>query len=344
MPPYGKLDDEPGALLDAYERLRARSERQTNGCVLVQSRFGVEPKRGYLGIKVGDTTRQARRVAYTVQIGEIPANHCVDSTCGRLSCIAESHLRVVPRVEVIRRSDCPAGLNFRKTECAHGRKLWVGRDPRFRTCRCRGVVAPPQPPAAYRSCLTSLREFRERTGAADDWTAYTLHRVAKAIKVSPSGCWLVRPRAVPIPLRARATFLDCEVATAGWLLAFVCGVVDRRVAVGSRCGEVACCRPDHARVSEPLPDETGIRELLPLVRIDWSTGCWKFVGNCYNVTRQPKRKRILPVGGRSRTVIGRVILGGEAHFKHIYASCRSVSCCSPSHVTLRRPTQERETR
>lgn len=82
---------------------------------------------------------RAHRVAYLLEIGEIPEGLQLDHLCRNRSCVNPAHLEVVDSRTNALRGIGPAAQNARKTHCAHGHPL-SGTNLRVHRAVSRGIA------------------------------------------------------------------------------------------------------------------------------------------------------------------------------------------------------------
>lgn len=80
-------------------------------------------KNGYVKARHLGIKWYVHRLAYFLNKGIIGAGLEIDHLCKNKQCINPDHLEMVTPTENKRRSSCPSGLNFKKTECLCGHKL-----------------------------------------------------------------------------------------------------------------------------------------------------------------------------------------------------------------------------
>lgn len=108
---------------------------------------GTKDPAGYAMLALGTLglgQHRAARVSYRIFTGIIPKGMTIDHLCRNRECVNPGHLQVVTVSENIMRSNNPAAVNARKTECIRGHPLTtenVYKDPNGkRQCRkCRLV-------------------------------------------------------------------------------------------------------------------------------------------------------------------------------------------------------------
>ena len=134
-------------------RLSMQSELVASGCVEWR---GTRTGNGYGSVKYEGQSMGAHRAAYLHLVGPIPDGFEIDHLCRNRLCINTDHLEAVPKVENIRRSFSPAGINARKTHCKHGHEFTdentirlSGNRRECRACRRGRACLPshPQRPA-----------------------------------------------------------------------------------------------------------------------------------------------------------------------------------------------------
>lgn len=104
-------------------RLRAKiGSPDSNGCMLW---LGVKDYKGYGKIIKDKKLRMAHRLAYEVEIGEIPKGMVIDHLCRVHACCNTQHMEVVTNHENILRGFNPAAINARKTLCSRGHELAI---------------------------------------------------------------------------------------------------------------------------------------------------------------------------------------------------------------------------
>lgn len=111
---------------------------------------------GYGEFWLNGQSRYAHRVAYELEVGEIPEGLTIDHLCRNTSCVNPSHLEPVTHAENVRRGDA-GWRNAIKTHCPHGHpydeaNTYVNPDGR-RDCR-----------ACHRD--RTLRRYRENRVAS----------------------------------------------------------------------------------------------------------------------------------------------------------------------------------
>lgn len=78
---------------------------------------------GYGMFSIKNDQLYAHRLSYELFKGEIPKGFHIDHLCKRKLCVNPEHLEAVSQRENNRRSDCPSGINSRKTHCPKGHEL-----------------------------------------------------------------------------------------------------------------------------------------------------------------------------------------------------------------------------
>lgn len=114
---------------------------------------------GYGMFWVGDRNVRSHRYAWEMAygFGSIPEGMQLDHLCRNRPCVNVGHLEVVSLLENIRRGECSAAVNARKTECKHGHPFdepnTIVRPDGTRKCRaCKKTAA-----AVYREKVRSGR-------------------------------------------------------------------------------------------------------------------------------------------------------------------------------------------
>lgn len=90
----------------------------------------------YGGFEVDHKRFSAHRWIYEQLIGPIPEGLELDHLCGNSICVNPAHLEPVTRLENVRRSSSPAGINARKTHCHRGHPFDEANTIWTRRCRC----------------------------------------------------------------------------------------------------------------------------------------------------------------------------------------------------------------
>lgn len=111
----------------------------------------------------GRRQRYAHRFAYELFVGPIPEGMTIDHACdrGREGCLTPSHLRLMPMVDNVRRSESNILMRkSRQTHCKHGHplsgdNLYVTPDGRRQCHICRARWRAQRDPEA-------LREYARR--------------------------------------------------------------------------------------------------------------------------------------------------------------------------------------
>lgn len=89
---------------------------KTDGCwVWTASKNGD----GYGQFRIGSRMCKAHRVAYELEIGQIPDNKEIDHTCRNRACVRPDHLDPVDHAENVRRGNLRS-VSSSKTHCPHG--------------------------------------------------------------------------------------------------------------------------------------------------------------------------------------------------------------------------------
>lgn len=109
-----------------YARIMRKVELDTDtGCLIRTA--AVHPKTGYTacGVQINGKASYflAHRVVWTHLRGPIPPRFTIDHLCKRPACVNVEHLEVVTQHENVLRSNNPAALNARRTECKNGHPL-----------------------------------------------------------------------------------------------------------------------------------------------------------------------------------------------------------------------------
>jgi hypothetical protein len=116
-------------------------EDQDTGCWVWQA--ATRTPGGYGVFQVGGRIQVAHRFSYRGYLGPIPDGLELDHLCRRLLCVNPEHLEPVTPAENTRRSESPAGINARRTNCHNGHALAgenLIRDGKGRRCReCRNA-------------------------------------------------------------------------------------------------------------------------------------------------------------------------------------------------------------
>lgn len=146
----------PNARLTTEQRFEMKVDR-TGEC---HRWTGAHVSKGYGSFWYGDRVRSAHIAALMLAGIEIPDGMTVDHVaargCRHRDCVRIEHLEVVPLRENVRRSNNPAGINARKTECIRGHEFTAANTIESKAGR------------ACRTCVyASAREgYRRRQDAA----------------------------------------------------------------------------------------------------------------------------------------------------------------------------------
>lgn len=92
---------------------------------------------GYGKFRLGSRMVRAHRLAYELEVGEIPEGMVLDHLCRNRRCVNPTHLEPVTKTENILRGEGPTAVNARKTHCEkHGTLLTPRRSANQwrRTC------------------------------------------------------------------------------------------------------------------------------------------------------------------------------------------------------------------
>src|ERR1035441_4399748 len=104
--------------------------------------LGFQGESGYGNFWFNGKNELVHRVAYKLEVGEIPEGFEIDHLCMNHSCVRPSHLEAVTPRENKRRNNSPHGINSRKTHCLMGHPLLgenLYTDPKGKR-RCRACM------------------------------------------------------------------------------------------------------------------------------------------------------------------------------------------------------------
>jgi hypothetical protein len=111
------------------ERFGADGEERS-GCWEWAGRLSAS---GYGSYEVARRATRAHRVAFEIEVGEIPSRLDLDHLCLNRACVRPDHLEPITRAENVRR-----GMGGRQTHCPRGHALTKEnvfvRDDRYPTC------------------------------------------------------------------------------------------------------------------------------------------------------------------------------------------------------------------
>lgn len=97
-------------------RFLMRCKRQENGCIVLEAM----PSQIYPRIKIKGKPTRAVRFAYQTFVGPIPEGMQLDHLCFNTKCVNPLHVEPVTGRENTLRSNNPAAINSRKTQCVNG--------------------------------------------------------------------------------------------------------------------------------------------------------------------------------------------------------------------------------
>lgn len=130
-------------MMELEERFWMKTDWRGEGCWLWRAGFTTE---GYGKFSVASSSALAHRVAYELEVGEIPPGLVLDHRCRNRSCINPAHLEPVTPRENTLRGEGVSALNARKPHC-HKHGVEFTR----RTRRTGGE---------YRECLPCKNEYK----------------------------------------------------------------------------------------------------------------------------------------------------------------------------------------
>lgn len=105
---------------NSFERIFANDVNRSGECWIWT---GPKNQAGFGVVTIDGVSTMANRFFYERFNGPIPEGKHLWATCRCRACVNPAHFEAITPVEVIRRSDSPSGINFRKTHCIRGHEL-----------------------------------------------------------------------------------------------------------------------------------------------------------------------------------------------------------------------------